>query len=164
MAQENGNKIKLLKLLEILRQESDEDHPISRRALCERIRREGIKCDIRTLSLDIQTLNRFGFEVMSVKVAHEKFYYVADRSFEVPELKILIDAVQAASFITEKKSKELIAKIAALGGSHQASIMQSKSSFPIIFGSFHWSTSGFIRWSILIMIGTSMLNMVPRIL
>lgn len=61
---------------------------------------------------------------MSRMIGHEKGYYVEDRSFSIPELRILIDAVQASSFITEKKSQELILKLAALGGSHQAEIMR----------------------------------------
>lgn len=62
---------------------------------------------------------------MWCRVGKEKAYYVEDRSFSIPELKILIDAVQAANFITEKKSDELIDKISALGGSHQANILKS---------------------------------------
>ena len=58
-------------------------------------------------------------------MGHEKGYYVEDRNFSIPELKILMDAVQAASFITEKKTAELVGKIAALGGSHQAEILKS---------------------------------------
>ena len=62
---------------------------------------------------------------MTTMLSHEKAYYVEDRSFSVPELKILIDAVHAASFVTEKKTAELIRKIANLGGSHSAEILQS---------------------------------------
>jgi len=58
-------------------------------------------------------------------VGKEKGYYIEDRSFSVPELKILIDAVQAASFITDKKTAELIDKIAELGGTHKADILKS---------------------------------------
>jgi len=58
-------------------------------------------------------------------IGHDKCYYVEDRSFSIPELKILIDAVQAASFITDKKTSELVEKIAALGGSHRAEILKS---------------------------------------
>ena len=124
MAQDNCQKIKLLKLMEILRQETDEDHPMRASAVCERLVREGISCDRRTLTRDITLLNEQGFEVMSVMVGHEKAYYIEDRSFSVPELKILIDAVQAASFITEKKTQDLVSKLAALGGSHQADVLK----------------------------------------
>ena len=123
--QENRQKIKLLKLIELLRQETDELHPLSTNEICNRLGTMGISCERRTLTKDIALLNEQGYEVMWCRVGKEKGYYIADRSFSVPELKILIDAVQAANFITEKKSAELIDKIAALGGSHQADILQS---------------------------------------
>lgn len=123
--QENRQKIKLLKLIELLRQKTDELHPLSTNEICNRLGAMGISCERRTLTKDIALLNEQGYEVMWCRVGKEKGYYIADRSFSVPELKILIDAVQAANFITEKKSAELIDKIAALGGSHQADILQS---------------------------------------
>lgn len=110
--------------MEMLRQETDEAHPLRRTEICERLAKDGIGCDIRTLSKDIAVLNDYGFEVMIRKEDHENFYYVEDRSFSVPELKILIDAVQAASFITEKKTADLIEKIAELGGSNRAAILK----------------------------------------
>ena len=125
MAQDNCQKIKLLKLLELLRQETDEQHPLPTNTLCAKLGGMGITCDRRTLAKDIALLNDQGYEVMWTWVGKEKGYYVEDRSFSVPELKILIDAVQAASFVTEKKTAELIDKIAALGGSHKADILKS---------------------------------------
>lgn len=125
MAKSNCQKIKLLKIMEILRQETDEDHPMKTCAICERLVSLGISCDRRTLHLDMKVLNDQGFEIMSELIDHEKAYYIADRSFSVPEIKILMDAVQAASFITDKKTKELVDKIAELGGSKRAAIMKS---------------------------------------
>jgi len=125
MAKDNCQKIKLLKLMEILRQETDEQHPLRATEICNRLISMGITCDRRTLTKDIALLNEQGFEVMSTMISHEKGYYIEDRSFSVPELKILIDAVQAASFVTEKKTAELIEKIATLGGSHCAEILKS---------------------------------------
>ena len=122
---ENYQKIKLLKLMELLRQETDELHALSTNEICSRLSAMGMSCERLTLAKDIALLNEQGFEVMSCRVGKEKEYYIADRSFSIPELKILIDAVQAANFITEKKSAELIKKIAALGGSDQADILQS---------------------------------------
>lgn len=123
MSQENCQKIKLLKLMELLRQETDEAHPLSTKEICARLEHMGISCERRTLSKDITLLNEQGFEVMWTWVGKEKGYYVEDRSFSVPELKILIDAVQASSFITQKKTTELVAKIAELAGSHRADIL-----------------------------------------
>ena len=125
MAKENSNKVKLLKLIELLRQESDEQHPMCGSIVCQRLSEMNISCDRKTLTRDIAALNEYGYEVMSTMVSHEKAYYVADRSFSIPELKILIDAVQAASFVTEKKTAELVEKIAALGGSYCADILKS---------------------------------------
>lgn len=125
MAQENWQKYKLQKLLELLRQETDEQHPLSTSQICNKLGQMGISCERRTLTKDIAVLNELGYEVMWNWVGKEKGYYIEDRSFSVPELKILIDAVQAASFVTEKKTAELIGKIAALGGSHKADILKS---------------------------------------
>ena len=101
---ENRQKIKLIKLYELLRKETDEDHPISRVELCKRLNTMGISSNVRTLSLDIEVLTDNGFEIMSFLKDKEKFYYVPEHELTIPEIKILIDAVQAASFVTEKKN------------------------------------------------------------
>lgn len=124
MANENIRKVKLLKLLELLRQNTDEDHPMSTAQIAASLSQMGITFDRRTISQDIITLNELGYEIMSVMRGHDKCYYVEDRSFSIPELKILIDAVHASSFITEKKSEELINKITALAGTHRAEVLK----------------------------------------
>ena len=124
MANENIRKVKLLKLLELLRQNTDEEHPISTAQIATTLSEMGIPFDRRTISQDIITLNELGYEIMSVMKGHDKCYYIEDRSFSIPELKILIDAVHASSFITEKKSQELIDKIATLAGSHRAEVLK----------------------------------------
>lgn len=124
MAEEKNQKIKLMKIMEILRQETDEEHPMTKVELAARLVAMKVSCSPRSLIRDIKLLNEQGYEIMERLVGHEKAYFVCDRSFSVPELKILIDAVQAASFVTEKKTLELIDKIAALGGSHKAAILK----------------------------------------
>lgn len=124
MARDNPRKIKLLKILDLLRQETDEHNPMTTNQLCAALGEMGIFCDRRTLSQDVATLNEAGYEIMSTMVSHEKGYYIADRRFSVPELKILIDAVQAAAFITEGKSNDLIEKIADLAGMHRAEVLR----------------------------------------
>jgi len=112
----NFQKLKLLKLMELLRNETDEDHPLTTRQLCQYLRENQISCDRRTLGKDIAYLNEQGYEVMSKNVGHEKGYYIADRAFSIPELRILIDAVQASCFITPRKTRDLIDKIAHING------------------------------------------------
>ena len=124
MANENIRKVKLLKLLELLRQNTDEEHPMSTAQIATTLSEMGIPFDRRTIIQDIITLNELGYEIMSVMKGHDKCYYIEDRSFSIPELKILIDAVHASSFITEKKSQELIDKIATLAGSHRAEVLK----------------------------------------
>ena len=124
MTPDRPQKIKLLRLLDLLKRETDVDHPISRQDLCQRLNDMGISSNLRTLSLDIETLNDAGYEVMENQVGHEKYYYVEDRDFSLPELKVLIDAVEAASFISKKRSDELVEKIASLGGEHRADLLK----------------------------------------
>lgn len=124
MARDNYRKVKLIKLLELLRQHTDEQHPMTTNQVCAAMDEMGIPCDRRIVTQDVIALNELGYEIMATMLGHEKAYYVEDRSFSVPELKILIDAVHASSFITEKKSQELIEKIAALAGSHRAEVLK----------------------------------------
>ena len=125
MGTENSNTVKLLLLYEMLRQETDEQHPMEIVRIIDRLREKGISCDPKTLGRNIATLNDFGFEVMHRNEGHKKVYYVEERSFSSPEIRILIDAVRSAGFITERKSSELAEKIAALGGSHRAELLRS---------------------------------------
>ena len=124
MAIENYRKVKLIKLLELLRQNTDVQHPMTNSKVCAAMDEMGIPCDRRIISQDVAVLNDMGYEIMVTMIGHEKAYYVDDRSFSIPELKILIDAVHASSFITEKKSGELIEKLAALAGIHQAEVLK----------------------------------------
>ena len=120
----NPQKIKLLKLYEMLRQHTDEDRPLSTNQLCAMLEAEGITCDRRTLSEDIDTLNANGFEVLHRRTRYAKLYYIVDRQFDLAEVKILIDAIQAASFITKQKTEALTAKVASLAGSHKAAALK----------------------------------------
>lgn len=124
MARDNYRKVKLIKLLELLRQHTDEQHPMTTNQICAAMDAMGIPCDRRIVTQDVVALNELGYEIMATMIGHEKAYFVEDRNFSVPELKILIDAVHASSFITEKKSQELIEKLADLAGSHRAEVLK----------------------------------------
>ena len=125
MNPENYRKLNLLKLLELLRQETDENNPMVANEICRRLMEMDIVCDRRTLATDIKLLNEQGYEIQSCQVCKAKGYYIADRRFSIPELKMLIDAVEASRLLSEKKTQELIEKIAALGGSKQAEVLTS---------------------------------------
>lgn len=124
MKRENSRKIKLLRLWEILRQETDENHPLTTNEIIARLKKEGIDVDRKILYSDIELLNENGYEVLCERGKSNR-YYVVDRSFDIPEVRILMDAVQAAGFITEKKTKVLIDKIAELAGSRRAEVLKA---------------------------------------
>ena len=117
-------KMKMLALWEILKQESDAEHPLTTNDVCRKLAARGIPCERKSVSTDVALLLRHGYEVRTEKVGRDRFYWVPDRRFSVPELKIMIDALQAATFVTEKKTAELAEKVAALGGSHMGQILQ----------------------------------------
>ncbi|NCA92493.1 transcriptional regulator [bacterium] len=121
-------RVRALKIYEMLCQDSDEDNPLSTSAIIAKLAHDGIECNRKTLYKDIKALNDFGFEVLSRR-EQSNVYYVVSRQFDVPELRILIDAVQAASFITPGKSRELIDKIAGLGGSNRGKVLKNSTAF-----------------------------------
>ena len=122
MAKGNNQKIKILKLYEILKMYSDEQRPITTTEIIKRLNDEGIDCARKSLYDDIKTLNDFGYEVLQERKQQNE-YFVVDRKFDIPELKFLIDAVECSNFITEKKSRELIGKIANLSGSFKGELL-----------------------------------------
>ena len=108
-----GKKIRILKLWELLKNETDENSPMSTPQIIERLKEEGLYVERKTLYSDIDLLNRFGYEVLSVR-ARQNLYYVADRSFDEAEIRMLVDAVFSANFITTKKSEQLAEKLSRL--------------------------------------------------
>lgn len=108
---------------EILKSETDEEHPISTNELIERLGREGIEVDRKILYADIDLLNKNGYEVLTERGRSNK-YYVEDRTFNQPEVRILMDAVQSSAFVTEKKTEELLDKIATLAGSERGTVLK----------------------------------------
>lgn len=123
MKQENSRKIKLLKMWEILKTETDEEHPITTPDLIDRLAKEGIEVDRKILYADIDLLNKYGYEVITER-GRSNVYYVEDRSFDQSEVRILMDAVQSSSFITEKKTKELVNKLSTLAGSKRGELLK----------------------------------------
>lgn len=103
-------KLKIIYLMDILRQNSDENNPISMEEIIRRLAQRGIKAERKSIYDDIYMLNEYGLDV---RLAKRKGYYLASHDFDVAELKLLIDAVQASKFLTEKKSEELIKKLEA---------------------------------------------------
>ena len=93
--------------------------------IISRLANHGIKAERKTIYSDIDALRQFGLDIIMQK-SDTYGYYIASRDFELPELKLLIDAVQTSKFITEKKSEKLIKKIKSLTSRHEASRLQKQ--------------------------------------
>lgn len=111
MAKSEGQKLRILYILDYLRLESDEEHPVSTQKLIDMLDAKGIHAERKTIYDDISRLNEYGYEILQVQNRLGGGYYLGTRKFELAELKLLVDAVQSSRFITWKKSKELIKKL-----------------------------------------------------
>ena len=121
MAKGNNQKLKLLYLARIFAQETDEDNALTLQQIAARLQGYDVSADRKTLYQDFEELQRFGMDIISEKRGRNTWYYLGSREFELPELKLLVDSVQAARFITDRKSRELIRKLEGLVSRHQAS-------------------------------------------
>lgn len=110
----NAHKLALLYTMKYLQEESDEEHPVNASAIVRYLTGLGVAADRRTIYADVEVLTEFGLDIIKTGGGKSGGYYLAAREFELPELKLLVDAVQSSRFITEKKSAELIRKLSSL--------------------------------------------------
>lgn len=112
-------KLKLLYIMKILMDKTDENHAMTVNEIIAELEKYDIKAERKSIYSDIDLLSDFGLDVICEKGRANK-YFIGSRDFELPELKLLVDAVQSAKFITHKKSDELIKKIEKLTSIHEA--------------------------------------------
>ena len=106
MPKSDNQKLKILYILDYLQKNSHQDHPVRTSELLSMLEEHDIVCDRKTVYSDIAALQDYGVDILSIP-GKNGGYYIASRNFELPELKLLIDAVQSSRFLTEKKSREL---------------------------------------------------------
>ena len=123
MAKSVTNKLRTLYIMDALLEKSDEENRLSVRQMLEMLERNGINAERKALYDDIETLKTWGMDIIYSK-EKPAGYYLASRKFELPELKLLVDAVQSSKFITEKKSRELIRKLESLASVSEAKQLQ----------------------------------------
>ncbi len=119
MAKSEQQKGKLLVLKDLLERKSDCDHPLSMQDILSHLEARGIAAERKSIYSDLETLREQGMDIL-YRQGRGGGYYLAARDFELPELKLLVDAVQSSRFLTEKKSLELIAKLERLVSVHEA--------------------------------------------
>ena len=123
MAERKGEnqKLKMLYLVQLFSRETDDTHKLTMPEIIAKLAADGVNADRKTLYQDFDELRRFGFDIISEKDGRNYYYYLGSRDFELPELKLLVDSVQSAKFITDKKSGQLIKKLESLVSKYEGS-------------------------------------------
>lgn len=107
------NKERIVRMVRLFQTRTDEEHPISTFEIIEYFKGLGTVIDRNTIRDDVDTLNACGIEIIILEGRPNRYYFT-DRKFQLPELKLLVDAVEGSKFITVKKSSELVAKIISM--------------------------------------------------
>ena len=124
MPRSEQQKLKILYVMDYLLQNTDELHPATLAQITAHLASRGIAAERKSLYDDLEALRSYGLDVVHTGAGRSSAYYVASREFELPELKLLVDSVQASKFITHKKTAALIKKIERLTSVHEARALQ----------------------------------------
>ena len=124
MARSAFQKLKILYVMDYLLKNSDEEHSVTVAQLISDLAARGISAERKSIYDDIESLREYGLDIIQTGTGKSSGYYVSNRDFELPELKLLVDSVQSSKFITHKKTMSLIGKIESLASSHDAKLLQ----------------------------------------
>lgn len=116
-------KLRMLYIMKFLLEKSDKGHTLSAADINSMLQAYGMSADRKTVYSDIETLREFQIDIVQAKGTNGG-YYIGSRKFELAELKLLVDAVQASKFISRKKSEELIKKLESLTNEYDARLLQ----------------------------------------
>ncbi len=114
-----NHKLALLYMMRELLNKTDDDHTLNATQLISVLEGYNCQADRRTIYSNVRVLQDFGIDVIKAE-GNSGGYYIGSRDFELPELKLLVDAVQSSKFITAKKTQELIGKIEKLTNEQKA--------------------------------------------
>ena len=126
--QTNGEK-RILMLFRLFMQQTDEEHPLSTSEIITYFGENDIVTDRRTVKADAELLAALGYDVITVRGA-QNMYFIGSRTFELPEVRLLMDAVCASRFITPAKSEALIDKLGMLTSIHHAKTLENRLYVP----------------------------------
>lgn len=124
MAKGTNQKLKLYYLLQYLRKKTDEEHAVTMPEILNELKSHDISAERKSIYADLRDLEQLGFDVMGEKVGSSFEYRLTTREFELAELKLLVDLIQASKFVTAKKSNELIKKLETLCSEFDAKKLQ----------------------------------------
>ena len=123
MPKSSNQKLKLLYLMQMLLERSDENHPLTVQDMIDELSQHDISAERKSIYADLEALQLFGLDIVQSK-GKSTGYYIASRDFELPELKLLVDSVQSSKFITHRKTLSLIKKIEGLASVYDAQLLQ----------------------------------------
>ncbi len=124
MPKGTNQKFKLYRLAQIMMKKTDEEHYMTMPEIMSALGEYEITADRKSIYNDLRDLEMFGIEVEGEKAGSGFHYHVVNRPFELPELKLLVDAIQSSKFITEKKSNSLIRKLETMVSEYDAQKLQ----------------------------------------
>lgn len=126
MAGVKNSKLKLLYLAEIFEKKTDENNYITATQLCDELAKLGIPAERKSIYKDIDVLREYGYDIIHNGSRNSGGYFLGARKFELAEIRLLSDAVQAANFISQKKTNRLLEKIESFASEKQAKILHSQ--------------------------------------
>lgn len=124
MAKGANQKLKLLYLMKIMLDKTDEAHSITMPEILSSLKAYDVTAERKSIYDDFEALRLYGMDIIGEQRNKTFYYRVGKRDFELAELKLLVDAVQASKFVTAKKSNELIKKIENLASKYEATKLQ----------------------------------------
>lgn len=124
MAKASNQKLKMVYLMKILLENTDDTHSICMSEILQQLNNYGITAERKSIYSDMECLRQYGMDIIGEQMDRTYYYHVGNRQFELPELKLLVDSVQSAKFITTKKTNELIKKIEGFASKYEASQLQ----------------------------------------
>ena len=124
MVQGEHQRLKMLYLMRIFSEQTDDLHGLTLKQITEQLNAYGVTADRKTLYNDFELLRTYGMDIITEQKGRDYVYHIGSRDFELPELKLLVDSVQSAKFLSVRKSNELIKKIESLGSRYDARHLQ----------------------------------------
>ena len=122
-----NQKQKILFIMDYLQQHSHKDHPVKTAEIISMLKAHDISSDRKTVYSDIEALQEYGLDIVSIPGRNGGFYIASPKDFELPELKLLIDAVLSSRYLTEAKSRTLVKKLCRLCGTDQEAELISRN-------------------------------------
>ena len=124
MAKGKNQKLKLLYLMKILLEKTDDTHSLTMAEIIKELQAYGVEAERKSIYDDLEALRVFGIDVVKTQDRKKCSYCIGSRDFELAELKLLVDSVQSSKFLTARKSNQLIRKLEMLASDYDGKQLQ----------------------------------------